>query len=225
MPFDEGPRSSHDLRHVYYALKDRGPHEAGRQPCWCWGAAGGVGLAAVELGKAMGGRVIAAGLVAGEGRPGAGPTAPSSGVVYPLGPFDRDGQKALADSFKQPVGPNGVDWSTTGVGGRLTPRRRFGRWPGRAGSWWSASRPVSRGRRSSLGCPEGLRHRRPCSGAARFPRDPVAHQQNVAELLDLTPPARSSPHISEHFPLARAAEAITHLASRKAMGKVVVMVD
>ena len=33
------------------------------------------------------------------------------------------------------------------------------------------------------------------------------------------------PHVSEHFPLARAGEAIAHLASRKAMGKVVVTVD
>jgi NADPH2:quinone reductase len=33
------------------------------------------------------------------------------------------------------------------------------------------------------------------------------------------------PFVSERFPLARAAEAITHLASRKALGKVVVTVD
>ena len=33
------------------------------------------------------------------------------------------------------------------------------------------------------------------------------------------------PYVSERFTLANAAAAITHLASRKAMGKVVVMVD
>jgi NADPH2:quinone reductase len=33
------------------------------------------------------------------------------------------------------------------------------------------------------------------------------------------------PYVSEHFPLARAGEAITHLAERKAMGKVVVTID
>ena len=33
------------------------------------------------------------------------------------------------------------------------------------------------------------------------------------------------PFVSEHFPLARAGEAISHLASRKAMGKVVVTMD
>jgi NADPH2:quinone reductase len=56
-------------------------------------------------------------------------------------------------------------------------------------------------------------------------RDPKAHQQNIKELMDLYAAGKIRPHVSEHFPLARASEAITHLASRKAMGKVVVTVD
>src|ERR1700690_4127542 len=56
-------------------------------------------------------------------------------------------------------------------------------------------------------------------------RDPAAHQRNVKELLALYAAGKIRPHVSEHFPLSRAAEAITPLASRKAMGKVVVMVD
>src|SRR5438128_2031015 len=40
-----------------------------------------------------------------------------SGVVYPTGPFDRDGQKELANLFKEAVGPNGADVCYDGVGG------------------------------------------------------------------------------------------------------------
>jgi NADPH2:quinone reductase len=43
--------------------------------------------------------------------------------------------------------------------------------------------------------------------------------------LDLYATGKIRPHVSEHYPLARGAEAITHLASRKAMGKVVVMME
>src|SRR5580693_8591878 len=115
MPFDEAAAFIMTYGTSYYALKDRGFLQPG-QSLLVLGAAGGVGLAAVELGKAMGGRVIAAAssqakvdLAIGRGA--------ESGVVYPLGPFDRDGQKALADQFKQAVGPNGVDLVYDGVGG------------------------------------------------------------------------------------------------------------
>ena len=47
----------------------------------------------------------------------------------------------------------------------------------------------------------------------------------VKELLELYETGKIRPHVSEHFPLSRAGEAITHLASRKALGKVVVMMD
>jgi len=60
---------------------------------------------------------------------------------------------------------------------------------------------------------------------AAVSRDPVAHQQNVKELMALYTSGKIKPHVSEHYPLSRAAEAISHLASRKALGKVVVMVD
>ena len=56
-------------------------------------------------------------------------------------------------------------------------------------------------------------------------KNPQAHQKNVAELLAFYAEGKIKPFVSERFPLARAAEAITHLASRKALGKVVVTVD
>src|ERR1019366_953750 len=76
----------------YYGLKDRGHLKAG-ETLLVLGAAGGVGLAAVELGVAMGATVIAAASSQEKVdlaiRHGA-----ASGVVYPAGPFDKDGAKA-----------------------------------------------------------------------------------------------------------------------------------
>ena len=97
------------------------------------GAGGGVGLAAVELGKAMGARVIAA-ASSDEKVELAKARGAESGVVYPKGPFDRDGQKALADLFKQACGPNGADVIYDGVGGDYA-EASLGRSPGKAASW------------------------------------------------------------------------------------------
>ena len=221
MPFDEAAAFIMTYGTSYYALKDRGHMKPG-ESLLVLGAAGGVGLAAVELGKAMGARVIASAssqekvdLAIAHGA--------ESGMVYPLGPFDRDGQKALSEQFKQAVGPNGVDLIYDGVGGDYAEASL------RSMAW--------EGRFLVIGFPAGI-PRVPFNLAllkscdivgvfwgAAVARDPAAHQQNVKELLDLYSTGKIKPHVSEHYPLARAAEAISHLASRKALGKVVVMVD
>ena len=221
MPFDEAAAFIMTYGTSYYALKDRGHMKPG-DSLLVLGAAGGVGLAAVELGHAMGGRVIAA--ASSEEKVAlAKARGADEGVVYPLGPFDRDGQKALADLFKQAVGPSGVDLIYDGVGGDYAEASL------RSMAW--------EGRFLVIGFPAGI-PRIPLNLAllkgcdivgvfwgSAVSRDPAAHQQNVAELLDLYKAGKIRPHVSEHYPLSRAAEAITHLASRKAMGKVVVMVD
>ena len=221
MPFDEAAAFIMTYGTSYYALKDRGHIKPG-ESLLVLGAAGGVGLSAVELGKAMGARVIAAAssqqkvdLAISRGA--------ESGVVYPPGPFDRDGQKALADLFKQAVGPNGVDLVYDGVGGDYAEAAV------RSMAW--------EGRFLVIGFPAGIPRvpfnlflLKGCDIVGVFwgsavARDPAAHQQNVKELLALYAEGKIRPYVSEHYPLDRAAEAITHLASRKAMGKVVVMVE
>jgi NADPH2:quinone reductase len=221
MPFDEAAAFIMTYGTSYYALKDRGHMKPG-ESLLVLGAAGGVGLAAVELGKAMGGRVIAA-ASSQEKVDLAISRGAESGVVYPLGPFDRDGQKALADQFKQVVGPNGVDLVYDGVGGDYAEAAV------RSMAW--------EGRFLVIGFPAGIPRvpfnlmlLKGCDIVGVFwgsavSRDPAAHQQNVKELLALYAEGKIKPYVSEHFPLGRAAEAISHLASRKAMGKVVVMVD
>jgi NADPH2:quinone reductase len=55
-------------------------------------------------------------------------------------------------------------------------------------------------------------------------RDPAGHQANLRDLMALYASGKIRPHVSERFPLEKAGDAIAHLASRKAMGKVVVLV-
>jgi NADPH2:quinone reductase len=219
MPFDEAAAFILTYGTSYYALKDRGRLKAG-ETLLVLGAAGGVGLAAVELGKAAGARVIAACLQPGEGRPGH-QARRRRGVVYPRGPFDKDGQKALAALIKDACGPNGWDVAYDAVGGDYSEATI------RAAGW--------NGRFLVIGFPSGipkiplnLTLLKSCDivgvfwGAA-VARDPKGHAQNVRELMDLYAAGKIKPYVSERFPLARAGEAIAHLASRKAMGKVVVI--
>ena len=55
-------------------------------------------------------------------------------------------------------------------------------------------------------------------------RNPKKHQESIAELMQMYADGKIKPHVSERFPLAEASNAIEHLASRKAMGKVVVTI-
>src|SRR5690349_7706565 len=85
--FEEGSALLLTYATSIHALVDRGKLEAG-QSLLVLGAAGGVGLAAVELGKAFGARVIAA--VSSEDKAQAARGAGAdSAIVYPQGPFDK----------------------------------------------------------------------------------------------------------------------------------------
>ena len=221
MPFDEAAAFIMTYGTSYYGLKDRGFLKPG-QTLLVLGAAGGVGLAAVELGKAMGARVIAAASSQAKVdlclKHGA-----DAGVVYPMGPFDKDGTKALAAQFKEACGEGGANVIYDGVGGDYAEASL------RCMAW--------EGRFLVIGFPAGI-PRIPLNLAllkscdivgvfwgAAVARDPKAHQQNVKELMDLYAAGKIKPFVSERFPLAKAADAIAHLASRKAMGKVVVTMD
>ena len=221
MPFDEAAAFIMTYGTSYYGLKDRGFLKPG-QTLLVLGAAGGVGLAAVELGKAMGARVIAAASSQAKVdlclKHGA-----DLGVVYPTGPFDKDGARALANQFKEACGEGGANVVYDGVGGDYAEAAI------RCMAW--------EGRFLVIGFPAGI-PRIPLNLAllkscdivgvfwgAAVARDPVAHQQNIKELMALYAEGKIKPYVSERFPLSKAADAIRHLASRKAMGKVVVTMD
>lgn len=221
MPFDEAAAFVLTYGTSYYALKDRGHLKPG-ETLLVLGAAGGVGLAAVELAKAMGAKVVAA-ASSQEKVDLAIKHGADSGVVYPRGPFDKDGQKALAELFKGACGSNGWDVAYDAVGGDYSEAAT------RASGW--------EGRFLVIGFPSGipkvplnLTLLKSCDivgvfwGAA-VARDPKGHAANLKDLMDLYAAGKIRPYVSERFPLARAGEAIAHLSSRKAMGKVVITTD
>ncbi|MDE2597966.1 MAG: NADPH:quinone oxidoreductase family protein, partial [Sphingomonadales bacterium] len=113
--FDSGAALLMTYGTAIHALLDRGRLQPG-DTLLVLGAAGGVGLAAVELGKALGARVIAA--VSSEAKAQAARDAGADdAVVYPHAPFGREDSKALSEAFKAACGPDGAQVILDCVGG------------------------------------------------------------------------------------------------------------
>ncbi|HEX2559600.1 NADPH:quinone oxidoreductase family protein [Phenylobacterium sp.] len=222
MPWDEAAAFIMTYGTSHYALKRRGHLKPGHT-LLVLGAAGGVGLAAVELGKAMGARVIAA-CSTQEKVDLAKKHGADEGVVYGRGPFDRDGQKQLAELFKTACGPKGADVIYDAVGGDYAePAFRTIAWEGRYLVIGFAAGDIPR-------LPLNLPLLKGADIVGVFwgaftNNEPANYRADVEELLELYSQGKIRPHVSETFPLDKAADAITHLASRKAMGKVVVTID
>ncbi|MEO7503626.1 MAG: NADPH:quinone oxidoreductase family protein [Sphingomicrobium sp.] len=204
-----------------HALYDRGRLAAG-ETLLVLGAAGGVGLAAVELGKARGARVIAA--VSSEDKAQAAREAGADDtIVYPRGPFDRDGQKALSELFKAAVGPKGADVIYDPVGGDYAePALRAIAWEGR---YLVVGFPAGIPK-----LPLNLTLLKSCDVCGVFwgafaARDPKANAAHVETLFKLWDEGKIGPRVSATYPLERGGEAIAALAARSVIGKVVVTLD
>ncbi len=196
----------------YYALKQRGELKPG-ETLLVLGAAGGVGLAAVELGKVMGARVIAA--------------AGSDEKLELTKKFGADAvvnytNEKIRDRVKDLTDGKGADVIYDAVGGDAFDEAiRCINWLGRLLVIGFAS-----GRIPSL--PANLALLKSCDvrgvfyGAWRA-RDPEDSAQNFKEMLDWYTQGKIKPHVSMTFPLEKAAEAMNALLSRKATGKIVLL--
>jgi len=221
MPFDEAAALLMTYGTSQHALKDRAQLKAG-ETLLVLGAAGGVGLAAVELGKATGARVVAAASSA-EKLALARERGADAGVQYPAGPLDKAAARALTDQFKNACGAAGAQVIYDGVGGDYTEAaiRAIG-WEGRhLVVGFTAGIPK---------LPLNLPLLKSCQVIGVFWGDftarlPAKHAQNVAALMALYLDGRIRPAVTERFPLARGAEAIAKLGARTARGKLVVIVD
>jgi NADPH:quinone reductase-like Zn-dependent oxidoreductase len=219
--FEEGSALILTYATSIHALLDRGRLQQG-QTLLVLGAAGGVGLAAVELGKAFGARVI--GAVSSEEKAEAVREAGADRViVYPQGPFDKEGSKALAQMFKEAVGPGGADVVYDPVGGDYAePALRSIAWEGR---YLVVGFPAGIPR-----LPLNLTLLKSCDVCGVFwgafaARDPEANAAHVQTLFRLWREGRIAPRVSRTWPLEHAGEAIAHMAARKAVGKLVVTMD
>lgn len=183
------------------------------------GAAGGIGLATVELGKAVGARVVAVAstrqkvdLAIARGA--------DAGIVGPVGPLDVAAAKAFKDALREACGPHGANVVCDPVGGDYAE---------------PALRALAfQGRYLVIGFTAGI-PRIPLNlvllKACRLigvlwgsfvAHDGDANRRNVGELLKLYERGAIRPFISERFPLERAPEALSTLAERRALGKIVV---
>jgi len=213
--FEEGSALLMTYATAIHALVDRGRLQAG-QSLLVLGAAGGVGIAAVEIGKALGAKVIAA--VSSEAKALAAKEAGADAtLVYPSGEAD---PKALAQLFKDAVGPAGADVILDPVGGAYTEAalRSIG-WEGR---FLVVGFPAGIAK-----LPLNLTLLKSCDVCGVFwgafvARDPKRNAQHVEQLFRWWGEGKIAPKISGTYPLERAAEAIEALRDRKAVGKLVV---
>ena len=216
--FEEGSALILTYATSIHALLDRGRLKAG-ETLLVLGAAGGVGLAAVELGKAYGARVVAA--VSSEEKAEVARLAGADlAIVYPAGPFDKDGSKALGQMFKEAVGPGGADVVYDPVGGGYAePALRSIAWEGR---YLVVGFPAGIPK-----LPLNLTLLKSCDVRGVFwgafaARDPKANAAHVETLFRLWREGKIAPRVSRTWPLEQGGEAIAHMAARKAVGKLVV---
>ena len=221
MPFDEASCLVLTYGTSHHALKNRAEIKAG-ESLLILGAAGGVGAAAIELGKAAGARVIAA--VSSEEKAqfcrdlGADET-----IIYARDMDDRDAQKAFSTQIKEAAGGDGVDVVYDAVGGAYAePAVRALAWKGR---FLVVGFPAGIPK-----IPLNLTLLKGCQivgvfWGAHTLREPAMHAENMADLFRMYKDGQIKPRISARFPLEKAADALNLMMDRKVLGKVVLDVD
>lgn len=221
MPFDEAAAFLLTYGTSQHALQDRGKLRAG-ETLLVLGAGGGVGLAAVELGKATGARVVAA--ASSEAKLAlAREHGADESVQYPAGALDKNASRALTDMLKAACGAAGAQVIYDPVGGDYTEAavRAIG---------WEGRHLVVGFTAGICKLPLNLTLLKGCEVIGVFwgefaKREPELHAANVAALMALYSTGRVKPAVTERFPLSRGAEAIARLAAREARGKIVVLVQ
>jgi NADPH:quinone reductase len=213
MSFAEASGISTTYGTSYYALKQRAAIQPG-ETLLVLGAGGGVGLAAVELGKAMGARIIAAASSA-EKLEAARQAGADELIDY------SDGE--LKEKVKALTGGKGADVIYDPVGGELFDQcMRCINWYGRILVIGFAAGEIPR-------VPINLILLKSCqlvgvffgAWSARAPDEAAA---NFQEILELYRQGRIKPLIGARYPLAQYADALRCLMERRAIGKVVVNV-
>jgi NADPH2:quinone reductase len=194
------------------ALKDCGRLEPG-ESVLVLGAAGGVGIAAIEIAKAMGARVLAA--ASSDAKLAACTEAGADATVNYATHSLREGVAAFTDG-------KGVNIVYDPVGGEYSEAAlRSTAWHGRFLVIGFASGTIPKiplnlallNERSIIGVYWG----------ESLVRDPASHVRNVAQILEWHAAGRVRPLISERVPLNRAAAAMGRMMHRQVVGKVIVL--
>jgi NADPH2:quinone reductase len=194
-----------------HALRDRAHLQKG-EVLLVLGAAGGVGLAAVELGALMGATVIA-----GASSDDKLELCRQHGAALTINYAAED----LKTRIRELTGGAGADVVYDPVGGPYSePALRSVAWNGRFLVIGFATGDIPK-------IPLNLPLLKGCSVVGVFwasfvGREPEANRRNIEDLVAWWKEGRLQPYVSATYPLERAPEALRELADRKAMGKVVV---
>jgi NADPH2:quinone reductase len=193
-----------------HALSDRGQLKRG-ETLLVLGAAGGVGIAAIEIGKAIGARVIAC---ASSDEKLAVCRAHGADATINYSSAD------LREQIKQLTDGRGADVVYDAVGGPYTePALRSIAWRGRLLVVGFAAGEIPK-------IPLNLALLKGCDIVGVFwgsfvERDPAGHRANTRQIIDWVVSGKLSAHVQAAYPLDDAATALKALAARKVMGKIV----
>jgi NADPH2:quinone reductase len=194
----------------YHALKQRANLQAG-ETMLVLGAAGGVGTTAVELGKLMGAKVIAA--------------ASSDEKLELCKQLGADevinySEASLKDSIKELTGGKGVDVVYDPVGGDFSEQALRGMaWNGRFLVIGFAAGPIPK-------IPLNLALLKGCSIVGVFwgrftGEEPEVNLKNIEELWELFEAGKIKPVVTDNFPVEQYADAFQCMTERRARGKVI----
>ncbi|MEM8800080.1 MAG: NADPH:quinone oxidoreductase family protein [Pseudomonadota bacterium] len=211
MPFDEAAGFIMTYGTSHYALKQRAKLQPG-ETVLVLGAAGGVGLTALEIAKVMGAKVIAA--------------ASSDEKLKLTREYGADetlnySETDLKTGVKALTKGAGVDVIYDPVGGDFSEAafRAIG-WNGRHLVIGFAAGDIPR-------IPINLTLLKNAALVGVFwgaftVREAAVHQANMRELLGWYSEGKIKPHVCAHFPLEKAADAMNMLLERKAQGKIII---
>lgn len=195
----------------YHALVDRARLQKG-ETLLVLGASGGVGMAAVQIGRALGARVIAA--VSSDAKADAARNSGADEII-------RYDQTEIRRGIEEATGGAGVDVVYDPVGGDVTEQAlRSTSWGGRLLVVGFAAGDIPR---IPLNLP--LLKGNSIVGVfwGRFTQEePEKHKENFARIVDWAAEGKIDPIIQRSFPLADGADALQWVADRRAIGRVVV---
>jgi NADPH2:quinone reductase len=198
---------------AYYALCDRGRLQRG-ETLLVLGAAGGVGVAAIDVGNAVGARVIACAST-DEKLEFCRDRGASNTINY--------APSNLRDEIKRLGGDAGVDVVCDQVGGPHTEAAlRSTAWGGRVLVIGFTAGEIPK-------IPLNLPLLKGCSivgvhWGGHIRREPAAFARDVEQLVDWYRKGLVRPHVERWFPLERVAEALRHVARRSVKGKIVLSI-
>jgi NADPH2:quinone reductase len=196
-----------------HALRQRADLQAG-ETLAVLGASGGVGLAAVEIGAAMGAEVIAC-------------ASSLEKLAFAQNHGAREGidysSEDLKEELKRRTGGKGVDCVYDAVGGAFSEAAlRAMAWKGRFLVVGFASGEIPK-------VPLNLLLLKGCAILGVYwgefvQREPQAHRDNMAQIFEWTARGVLSVHVHAVYPLAEIARALSLLTLRKAQGKILLAI-